>query len=133
MSFCPSYGFWSIVLQTWEGKKTVLNSSDASYRNKISLATYAVRHDVIAGRGDESSDGQMAVGGGGGGPGHRTSVSSPQFGTCKCEFYFGLLSPGSFVASACLSFVSQIFFGREEKLPAPVSAFHRISSFLQWH
>lgn len=90
-----------------------------------------MRHDVIAGRGDESSGGQMALGGGGGGPGHRTSVSSPQFGTCKCEFYFGLLSPGSFVASACLSFVSQIFFGREEKLPVPVSAFHRISSFLQ--
>lgn len=54
-------------------------------REKKSLSPYAVRHDVIAGRGDGSSGGRMALGGGGGGPGHRTTVSSPQFCTCKCE------------------------------------------------
>lgn len=48
------------------------------------------------------------------------------------NFYFGLLSPASFVASACLSFVSQ-YLSREAKLSVPLSDFHRFSSFLQRH
>lgn len=35
------------------------------------------------------------------------------------NFYFGLLSPASFVASVCLSFVSQ-YLSREAKLSVPL-------------
>lgn len=51
-----------------------------------SLSAYAVRHDVMIGRGDRPSGARMAVGGGGAGPAHRTTVSSPQFAACKCDF-----------------------------------------------
>lgn len=68
-------------------------------RKKQSLSPYAVRHDVIAGRGDGSSGGRMALGGGGGGLVTERLCHPHSLVLVSVKFSFCLLSLGSFVAN----------------------------------